>query len=645
MIFSKDNTPSWIILIIDLGIVALSLSISYLVRFNFNIPEVEYRTFSVVYPAVLVVRLLGFYFGKTYRDIIRYTSSKDTERLFIVVSLGTLALGLLNILNYYFGNGTYIVPLSVLIIEFLSSIFLLISFRVAVKLIYFEIKNSSNEKKNIIIYGAGESGVITKRTLDRVTGVQQNVIAFIDDNSRKIGKKIEGISIYAPDSFESLMERFNVDAMIMSIQNLSRAKKDEIVEMALKYKVDVLNVPPASSWIGGELSYQQIRQVKIEDLLGREEIKLDEKNIRDQLFQKTVLITGAAGSIGSEIVRQVAGYTPERLILLDQAESPLYELQLEVETFYGSNFAEVVVADVRDRARMKEVFKRYRPKVVYHAAAYKHVPMMEENPSEAIQTNVFGTKNCVDLADEFKVGKFVMISTDKAVNPTNVMGASKRIAEIYSQSMNQKSQTKYVTTRFGNVLGSNGSVIPLFKRQIEQGGPITVTHPEITRYFMTIPEACQLVLEAGMMGDGGEIYIFDMGQSVKISELAKKMVKLSGLEIGKDIQIQYVGLRPGEKLFEELLAEKENTLPTHHPQIMVAQVREYSFEEVEEHFGDLERILNEGDAFQLVENMKHIVPEYVPKNSVFEKLNTSSESSFASDSEPDVIPGSRNDRA
>jgi FlaA1/EpsC-like NDP-sugar epimerase len=645
MIFSKDNTPSWIILIIDLGIVALSLSISYLVRFNFNIPEVEYRTFSVVYPAVLVVRLLGFYFGKTYRDIIRYTSSKDTERLFIVVSLGTLALGLLNILNYYFGNGTYIVPLSVLIIEFLSSIFLLISFRVAVKLIYFEIKNSSNEKKNIIIYGAGESGVITKRTLDRVTGVQQNVIAFIDDNSRKIGKKIEGISIYAPDSFESLMERFNVDAMIISIQNLSRAKKDEIVEMALKYKVDVLNVPPASSWIGGELSYQQIRQVKIEDLLGREEIKLDEKNIRDQLFQKTVLITGAAGSIGSEIVRQVAGYTPERLILLDQAESPLYELQLEVETFYGSNFAEVVVADVRDRARMKEVFKRYRPKVVYHAAAYKHVPMMEENPSEAIQTNVFGTKNCVDLADEFKVGKFVMISTDKAVNPTNVMGASKRIAEIYSQSMNQKSQTKYVTTRFGNVLGSNGSVIPLFKRQIEQGGPITVTHPEITRYFMTIPEACQLVLEAGMMGDGGEIYIFDMGQSVKISELAKKMVKLSGLEIGKDIQIQYVGLRPGEKLFEELLAEKENTLPTHHPQIMVAQVREYSFKEVEEHFGDLERILNEGDAFQLVQNMKHIVPEYVPKNSVFEKLNTSSESSFASDSEPDVIPGSRNDRA
>jgi FlaA1/EpsC-like NDP-sugar epimerase len=645
MIFSKDNTPSWIILIIDLGIVALSLSISYLVRFNFNIPEVEYRTFSVVYPAVLVVRLLGFYFGKTYRDIIRYTSSKDTERLFIVVSLGTLALGLLNILNYYFGNGTYIVPLSVLIIEFLSSIFLLISFRIAVKLIYFEIKNSSNEKKNIIIYGAGESGVITKRTLDRVTGVQQNVIAFIDDNSRKIGKKIEGISIYAPDSFESLMERFNVDAMIISIQNLSRAKKDEIVEMALKYKVDVLNVPPASSWIGGELSYQQIRQVKIEDLLGREEIKLDEKNIRDQLFQKTVLITGAAGSIGSEIVRQVAGYTPERLILLDQAESPLYELQLGVETFYGSNFAEVVVADVRDRARMKEVFKRYRPKVVYHAAAYKHVPMMEENPSEAIQTNVFGTKNCVDLADEFKVGKFVMISTDKAVNPTNVMGASKRIAEIYSQSMNQKSQTKYVTTRFGNVLGSNGSVIPLFKRQIEQGGPITVTHPEITRYFMTIPEACQLVLEAGMMGDGGEIYIFDMGQSVKISELAKKMVKLSGLEIGKDIQIQYVGLRPGEKLFEELLAEKENTLPTHHPQIMVAQVREYSFKEVEEHFGDLERILNEGDAFQLVQNMKHIVPEYVPKNSVFEKLNTSSESSFASDSEPDVIPGSRNDRA
>jgi len=402
-------------------------------------------------------------------------------------------------------------------------------------------------------------------------------------------------------------------------------RKDEIVEMALKHHIDVLNVPPVSSWIGGELSYKQIRQVKIEDLLGREEIRLDEKDIQAQLFQKVILITGAAGSIGSELVRQVASYTPEKLILLDQAESPLYELQLEIEQAYGTNFAEVVIADVREEARMREIFKRHKPNVVYHAAAYKHVPMMEENPSEAIRTNVMGTKICVDLADEFKVEKFVMVSTDKAVNPTNIMGASKRIAEIYSQSKNVGSKTRYVTTRFGNVLGSNGSVIPLFKRQIAQGGPITVTHPEITRYFMTIPEACQLVLEAGMLGEGGEIYIFDMGQSVKIADLAKKMIKLSGYELGKDIQIKYVGLRPGEKLFEELLADKENSLPTHHPQIMIAKVREYPFEEVLEKVSELSAVMNERDVLELVRKMKQMIPEFLSKNSVFEKLDAPSE--------------------
>jgi FlaA1/EpsC-like NDP-sugar epimerase len=352
---------------------------------------------------------------------------------------------------------------------------------------------------------------------------------------------------------------------------------------------------------------------------------LDEKDIQAQLFQKVILITGAAGSIGSELVRQVASYTPEKLILLDQAESPLYELQLEIEQAYGTNFAEVVIADVREEARMREIFKRHKPNVVYHAAAYKHVPMMEENPSEAIRTNVMGTKICVDLADEFKVEKFVMVSTDKAVNPTNIMGASKRIAEIYSQSKNVGSKTRYVTTRFGNVLGSNGSVIPLFKRQIAQGGPITVTHPEITRYFMTIPEACQLVLEAGMLGEGGEIYIFDMGQSVKIADLAKKMIKLSGYELGKDIQIKYVGLRPGEKLFEELLADKENSLPTHHPQIMIAKVREYPFEEVLEKVSELSAVMNERDVLELVRKMKQMIPEFLSKNSVFEKLDAPSE--------------------
>lgn len=578
-------------------------------------------TFKYVFPLVIGVRALSFYFGKTYTGIIRYTSSKDTERIFIVVTMGTLVLGVLNILNFFFGDGSFLVPLSVLIIEYLASMFALVSFRIAVKLIYFEIKNSSSEKKNLVIYGAGESGVITKRTLDRVSATKQNVVAFIDDNSSKIGKKIEGIRIYGKEEFESLLEKYDVDSLIISIQNLSRAKKDEIVDMALKFKVQVLNVPPASLWVNGELSYRQIQKVKIEDLLGREEIRLDEKDIKEQLFQKTVLVTGAAGSIGSEIARQVASYSPSKLILLDQAESALYELQLEIEESYGSNFAELVIGDVRSEYRMRQVFQSFEPQIVYHAAAYKHVPMMEENPSEAVRTNIMGTKVCVDLANEFKAKKFVFISTDKAVNPTNVMGASKRVAEIYAQSKNNVSETKFITTRFGNVLGSNGSVIPLFKRQIEKGGPITVTHPEITRYFMTIPEACQLVLEAGMMGNGGEVYIFDMGPSVKIADLAKKMVRLSGLELGKDIHIKYVGLRPGEKLYEELMADKENHINTHHPQIMIGKVQEYSFDEIERKVSELSEAHDKFNNSLLVRKIKEVVPEYKSKNSVYEKLD------------------------
>ena len=578
-------------------------------------------TFKYVFPIVLGIRALSFFLGKTYNGIIRYTSSKDTERIFIVVSLGTLALGLINIFNFFFGDGSFVLPLSVLIIEYLASMFALVSFRIAVKLIYFEIKNSSSDKKNIIIYGAGESGVITKRTFDRVSATKQNVIAFIDDNSSKVGKKIEGIRIYSKAGFEGLIQKYDVDSLIISIQNLSREKKDEIVDMALKFKVQVLNVPAASSWVNGELSYRQIQKVKIEDLLGREEIKLDERNIKEQLYQKTVLVTGAAGSIGSEIARQVASYSPGRLVLLDQAESPLYELQLEIDESYGSNFAEVVVGDVRSEYRMRQVYETFNPEIVYHAAAYKHVPMMEENPSEAVRTNILGTKVCVDLANEFGVDKFVLISTDKAVNPTNVMGASKRVAEMYAQSKNASSNTKYITTRFGNVLGSNGSVIPLFKRQIEKGGPITVTHPEITRYFMTIPEACQLVLEAGKMGSGGEVYIFDMGPSVKIADLAKKMVRLSGLELGKDIHIKYVGLRPGEKLFEELLADAENNLATHHPQIMIGSVPQYPHEEVSRSVQDLCDSHTKFNNPSLVKKIKKLVPEYKSKNSIYEKLD------------------------
>lgn len=373
--------------------------------------------------------------------------------------------------------------------------------------------------------------------------------------------------------------------------------------------------------MNGELTYRQIEHVKIEELLGRDPIKLNISEINKYLSGKTVMITGAAGSIGSELARQIAPFNPQKLIILDQAESPLYDLDNELKNRFGHNLCELVLGDIRNRNRMRYLFKEYRPDIVFHAAAYKHVPIMEGNPTEAIRTNVQGTKALVDLAGEFKVQKFIMVSTDKAVNPTNVMGASKRIAEIYAQSANQLYDTQFITTRFGNVLGSNGSVIPLFRKQIANGGPVTVTHKDITRFFMTIPEACQLVIEAGNMGKGGEIFIFDMGEPVKVLDLAKKMIALSGLELGKDIHIKITGLRPGEKLYEELLANEENTVNTHHPKIMIAKVREYDFEEVTQKIESLIQSQRNQNQAIMVKKMKEIVPEFVSNNSVFEKLD------------------------
>ncbi|MFY8184634.1 MAG: polysaccharide biosynthesis protein, partial [Bacteroidia bacterium] len=396
---------------------------------------------------------------------------------------------------------------------------------------------------------------ITKRTLDRDAAVKYKVIGFVDDDEKKKGRSLEGTFIFPPSKLKELIKENEIDAVVISILNISQNRKNEIVDLCINLNVRVLAVPPVAKWINGELSFNQLKTINIESLLERDAIKLDIDLIKQQIETKVVLITGAAGSIGSEMARQIINYNPSKIILLDQAESPLYELEMELtEKFPNSSF-EVVIGDIRNKERLANVFRTFKPHLVYHAAAYKHVPMMENNPSESILTNIFGTKNVADLAVEFGVQKFVMVSTDKAVNPTNVMGASKRIAEIYIQSLGKTAQTKFVTTRFGNVLGSNGSVIPRFKKQIEAGGPITITHPEITRFFMTIPEACQLVLEAGCLGKGGEIYVFDMGKSVKIVDLARKMIKLSGLQEGKDIEIIYTGLRPGEKLYEELLAD------------------------------------------------------------------------------------------
>ncbi|MEI6490099.1 MAG: nucleoside-diphosphate sugar epimerase/dehydratase, partial [Bacteroidota bacterium] len=531
----KRNMPRWVIFFIDIGICLFSLILAYLVRFNFSIPRIEIDAFPLVFSLVLLVRALSFYLTKTYQGIVKYTSSKDAQRIFIVVSIGSIFYVLVNGLFYYFINRKFPIPFSIIIIDYMATTFLMISLRVTFKALYLELTNPNKEKRSVIIFGAGESGIITKRTLDRDAGTKYKVLAFIDDNEKKQGKKLENVAIFGIDKLDNLLRSNDVSNLIISVQNLSPLRKQKIVEICLQYNTKVLNVPPVTNWINGELSFKQIKKVQIEELLERDPIQLDNEDIQHDLTNKVILVTGAAGSIGSEIVRQLVRFNPKLIVLLDQAESPLYDMEMEMQDRFKHQVYEVVMGDIRNKDRMENLFSTFQPNIVFHSAAYKHVPMMENNPSESINTNVLGTKIIADLSIEYKVEKFVMVSTDKAVNPTNVMGASKRIAEIYTQSLNKKSTTKFITTRFGNVLGSSGSVIPRFRHQLENGGPITITHPDITRYFMTIPEACQLVLEAGAIGKGGEIFIFDMGESVKIYDLAVKMIKLSGLVLDKDI--------------------------------------------------------------------------------------------------------------
>lgn len=622
-LFWQYNLPRWSILFIDTFVCAFALSLAFFIRFYFDsvMSLVDKENLPYDFLIVLSIRFISFFISKTYKGVVRYTSTRDTIRIFLVILSGSLLLFVLNTISLKVILGYYFIPNSVIIIDGLVSLFVMISTRLAIKALYFEIKNPTKEKMNVIIYGAGEAGIITKRTLDRDAAIKYKVVAFIDDDVEKLGRSLEGIFIYPQSKLPGLIKENEIELVIISIQKISPKKKNEITDVCLENNVRVLTVPPVTNWINGELSFNQIKSIKIEDLLERDPIKLDDDIINAQLKNKVILITGAAGSIGGELARQCAKYSPKKIYLLDQAESPLHELNLEfAEKFKHINF-EVVIADIRNNERLRHVFNSFKPQIVFHAAAYKHVPMMENNPSESIFTNILGTKNTADFANEFNVERFVFVSTDKAVNPTNVMGASKRIAEIYIQSLGKKSQTKFITTRFGNVLGSNGSVIPRFKKQIEEGGPITITHPDITRYFMTIPEASQLVLEAASIGKGGEIFVFNMGNSVKIIDLARKMILLSGLKENKDIKIIFTGLRPGEKLFEELLADNENTLPTHHNQILIGKVREYDYEEVKSIIDELIKSFNTQNNELIVQRMKDLVPEFKSNNSVFQKLD------------------------
>lgn len=621
MIFPNQNVPRWIIFLIDTLIVCLSLFSAYMLRFEFTLPKVEIGPLIFAFPIYMIIRIVSFILGKTYAGIIRFTGTQDSMRLLRTLAIGSVIFAVFNPLKFYFWDGAYFLPYTIIILDFLISAAILITFRITVKMLYIEMKNPRSERESVVIYGAGEAGIITKRTLDRDAGINYHVVAFIDDDKKKRGKRLEGSPIFHTQELSKILEKREISHLIISIQKPDPANQRRVIETALQYDTKVLNVPPADNWINGELSFKQIKDIRIEDLLGRNVIKLDDGKVENQLKGKIILVSGAAGSIGSGLVRQIANYQPKKIIALDQAESPIYELEIEINRLFPNVTLEVVIGDIRRPERMENLFKSLKPDVVYHAAAYKHVPLMELNPSEAVLTNVLGSKTLVDLSMKYEVETFVLISTDKAVNPTNVMGASKRVAEIYAQSNNSESKTKFITTRFGNVLGSNGSVIPLFKRQIEAGGPVTVTDPEVTRYFMTIPEACQLVLEAGALGAGGEIFVFDMGESVKIIDLAKHMIRLSGLELGKDIDIVFTGLRPGEKLYEELLNSEEDTLETHHPLIKIAKIRPYDLPTVVIEISALIQLFEAQNNDSLVQKLKDIVPEFKSKNSEFSKFD------------------------
>ena len=618
--------PSIVILGIDICIVFFATMLAIFFRDSYIGIFHPATVFSPIIPIVILgVRMSFFLLFKIPKIVVRYTNSKDTLKIFLSTFLGTVVLFLLSYLLWALNfNPNRFIPISIIGMEFFITTTLMVMYRFAFKIYFLEKINPKKLKKNIVIVGAGVSGITTKRVLDRDTESKYNVLSFFDDDPKKQGMNLESLPVRALTQLDEYLSENEVSFLIISIQNFPARKKNQITEVALKHNVKVLIVPPVVSWINGELSFKQIKKVKIEELLEREVIDIDNSLVHKDIIGKTILITGAAGSIGSEMVRQLLSFDFKKLILLDNSETPVFFLQQELSGKKTLRNIEIVLADITDTVKMEEVMALYKPDAIYHAAAYKHVQLMEENVRAAIKNNVEGTKILADLAVQYGAKKFVMISTDKAVNPTGVMGASKRIAEIYVQSLNYTQETtKFVTTRFGNVLESNGSAIPIFREQIAHGGPITITHPEITRYFMTIAEACQLVITAGAMGEGGEIFIFDMGESVKIYDLAVKMIKLSGLTLGKDIAIEFTGLRPGEKLYEELLATSENTKPTPHKKIMIAEVRRYDYQEIEKEIEHLIALKNDEPA-RVVKLMKEIVPEYISMNSKFESLDKNS---------------------
>lgn len=622
---STKVLPIWTILLIDVFIIILSSILAYILRYDLRSIFLESSNIDKAIFGAVIVNLIFFRVFRTYSNVLRFSSFVDIMRIFVSLTVSYAILMAINVLGDSFFN-TKLVPFSVVFMSYIISFAMMASSRVIVKTIFDMLNFDGRHSANVFIYGAKEAGVNIAKSLCVNLRNHYRLRGFIADEPELINKVMMGVKVYPNDDtlIDNLLDR-DVQVVIISPAKMEALQKSDMADNILAHNIKLMTAPPLSDWSGQVLNRTQLKEIQIEDLLQRNPIEIDIHKVASQLEGKRVLITGAAGSIGSEIMRQVASFNPYKLILVDQAETPLHNIRLELQDRWRDIDAETIIADISNVTRMEAIFKEYKPQYIFHAAAYKHVPMMEDNVSESIQINVYGTRTLADLAVKYGTEKFVMISTDKAVNPTNVMGCSKRICEIYVQSLAKKLQkegrenaTQFITTRFGNVLGSNGSVIPRFRDQIQRGGPVTVTHPEIIRYFMTIPEACRLVLEAGSMGSGGEIYIFDMGKPVKIVDLAKRMISLSGRT---DVKIEFTGLRHGEKLYEELLNVKELTKPTYHEKIMIATVREYDYEEVKERIQKLIDVSYTYDQMKIVSAMKDIVPEFVSKNSCFEVLD------------------------
>ena len=621
---SAKVLPIWTILLIDVLIIVVSSLLAYALRYDFRSIFLESSTIDKTIVCTVIVNLVFFRIFRTYSNVLRFSSFIDIMRIFVSLTVSYALLMISSVLLSSYMD-VRLAPVSVFFMAYIISFAMMSCSRIVVKMFYELLNFDGSHSANVFIYGAKEAGVNIAKALRVNLRNHYRLRGFIADEPELINKVMMGVKVFPND--ETLIDVLNdrdVHTIIISPAKMEELKRSDMADRLLAHNIKLMTAPPLSEWSGQTLNRTQLKEIQIEDLLQRNPIEIDIHKVASHLEGKRVMITGAAGSIGSEIMRQVASFNPYKLILVDQAETPLHDIRLELQDRWRDIDAETIIADISNATRMEEIFKEYKPQYIFHAAAYKHVPMMEDNVSESIQINVYGTRTIADLAVKYGAEKFVMISTDKAVNPTNVMGCSKRICEIYVQSLAKELQqkgghvTQFITTRFGNVLGSNGSVIPRFRDQIQRGGPVTVTHPEIIRYFMTIPEACRLVLEAGSMGNGGEIYIFDMGKPVKIVDLAKRMISLSGRT---DVKIEFTGLRHGEKLYEELLNVKELTKPTYHEKIMIATVREYDYDEVKERIQKLIDVSYTYDQMKIVSAMKDIVPEFISKNSCFEALD------------------------